>query len=368
MSTAVLDMGRCFTKAGRSGDEHPSLVMPTLVGRRHQCGMIGMQLGFNHVGEDVFKRPWNTPFGRCINPLGDSEPAWNEIEIMWQYIWEQQAFPSETGLALLENSSLPNSTRERYTQLAFETFSMPSLSLLPSSSMSFYQMGLQDGLLVDIGAEETRIVPMVQGLQRWQDATILPYGGETLTLQLPPDLSRKLSVQEIRDFRAWKEQHCYLSLQYAEEYQELQTFPSRQVADFDIGEEERVRLPEALFDTSLFSYCWAEDTSLPQAISRTISNFSEYSSSPLDQIVVTGGTAQLPHLIERLQVHPALSSRTVRTSPSYSAWMGASMYISQGEAPSLTQEEYDEEGPAAIHRLCPFIVASRTKSFGCHER
>ena len=51
-----------------------------------------------------------------------------------------------------------------FKPVAYPTLKVPSVAFLPSSALAVYASGRTSGLVVDCGHEETRVLPMFQGV------------------------------------------------------------------------------------------------------------------------------------------------------------------------------------------------------------
>merc|ERR1712066_1158264 len=122
---------------------------------------------------------------------------------------------------------------------------------------------------------------------------------------------------------------------------------------------ERFRCPEALFDPSMIGM---ETEGIHQAAFQTIQDCDiDIRNDLYENIIVSGGTTMFEGLQERLQTEiqakaPATVTVEVEASEErkYSVWVGGSILSSLSTFQNMwiTREEYDEAGPAIVHKKC----------------
>ena len=76
--------------------------------------------------------------------------------------------PEEHPVLLTEAPLTPKAHRERFTQIMFETFNVPSFFLANSSVLSLYSTGRVTGMVLDVGHSTSYATPVVDGF-------LLPY-------------------------------------------------------------------------------------------------------------------------------------------------------------------------------------------------
>lgn len=143
MTSLVVDNGSGMVKAGLAGNDAPSAVFPSIVGRpKHQGIMVGMQDKECYVGDEaqskrgvlVLKYP--IEHGIINN--------WDDMERIWHHTFynELRVAPEEHPVLLTEAPLNPKANREKMIQMMFEAFSCPAAYIA-------IQVCLRNTLLLD---------------------------------------------------------------------------------------------------------------------------------------------------------------------------------------------------------------------------
>lgn len=362
--TAVIDNGSFTCKLGFAGENSPKTVFPSVVGRPKNCYMIcTMHPAPDHfIGEDVNLKPGNLVLKYPVQ-LGIIE-NWDDIEKIWQHIFynELRADPEETPCLLTESPFNSSINREKTTQIMFETFNVPALKLAITAQLALTAVGRTTGIVLDIGHTITHSVPLFEG-------RILPFatcrlnvGGADLTAYLASLLEvRGLVTSTIagkKITREIKEKLCYSAYNSAmrdnlAEIEKPYCMPDG--SSFTVS-SERHMCPEALFQPSLMG---KEETGIDELLSQSIRRSSiDYRKEIYANIVLSGGSSLFPGLTERLSLEmqaraPAERVRVIAPPDRMnSTWVGGSILASLSTFPQLciTKAEYEEYGPALIHR------------------
>ncbi len=150
-AAVVIDCGSGSCRAGRAGDEGPSMIFPTInVGaeRSEQRGLV---------------RPME---GGLISD-------WTGMEAVWRKVFDGLGVKSEETPVLLTVPPLcPAGHLEQITASLFETFDVPSLYLASTAAMALLAEGTSTGCVVASGYGTAFAVPMYNGVV--MEKSILP--------------------------------------------------------------------------------------------------------------------------------------------------------------------------------------------------
>ncbi|KLO18272.1 Actin/actin-like protein [Schizopora paradoxa] len=377
----VIDVGSAFTKFGYAGEDAPRDIIPSIVGHYPQQHLalfssLGDQV---FVGEEAFARRGVL---KLRYPVRDGIISnWWALEKMLSHIFTALGVRPADHPILLSEFPAPsdsdadvkerNENRERTAQLLYEVFGVPAVYWAPQPVLVLHAHSRSTtGVVLDIGHHVARAVAVHDGcvvnLQK-QD-----FAGEALldymAWLLGEERGVAFSTSADRKFlQGIMEKRCYVASDFQDEMRKAcettGAFEETHETPFDeafvIG-SERFRVPEALFQPSLAKH---EGRGIHQMIKRAISAFpSNLQARLYGNIVLSGGPTLYPGLPERLReelslLAPAGTSVDVFASDDrqYSTWLGGSLLARQESFQEkwVTKMEYEEYGPAVLHRKCP---------------
>jgi len=250
----------------------------------------------------------------------------------------------------------------------FESFNVPALYLACDAVMSLYASGRTTGIVLDIG-NSARAVPIYEGHYIPHAVQYGEVGGTDLTDHLMKLLTADgysfTTTAEREIVRDIKEKLCYVPFDLGDELTRYASSAELNKSyELPSGEVINVRKPRVLCPEVLFN---------PKLIGSDIPGIHELVYSAISQsdpdlhyymaqnIVLSGGSTMFPGLADRLQQElrakmPADCKLKVIAPPErkYSTWIGGSIMgsLSTMQAMWITKEEYDESGPAIVHRKC----------------
>ncbi|KAJ2449533.1 Actin- protein 6 [Coemansia sp. RSA 2336] len=387
MQTLVLDNGSFAIKCGYAEDPASSRTIPNFVMRtkRSKRLYIGDQVD---TTADLSGLYYRSPFERGYLVHWDAELA------VWDRVISDDVLactPSETNLVLTEPVNNLRQIQRHMDEIVFEEYQFASLVRAPASRFSMLTANdlIYNGksqpqcvLVVDVGHAFTHIVPYCDQRQISQGVRRVDVGGRLLTNYLKETVSFRYwdMMDETFIMNIVKEKCCFVSRDFKRDLEATRGCIGRRKGNSRLGLEyvlpdftannkcgfvlddqsdisdsqllplcnERFAVPEALFypmDVGI------EQAGIHQAVEQAIS------ACPLEMhrllfanIIVTGGSANMPGLPERLQSEvqklTAYKARVFTSSdPMLQAWQGACKAAAEGTGDwRLTKSQYEEMG------------------------
>ncbi|KAH8057818.1 hypothetical protein JL722_6357 [Aureococcus anophagefferens] len=268
---------------------------------------------------------------------------WDDMEKIWHHTFynELRVAPEEHPVLLTEAPLNPKANRERMTQIMFETFNVPAMYVNIQAVLSLYASGRTTGCVLDSG----------DGVSH----TILTERGYSFTTTAEREIVRDI-----------KEKLTYIALDFD---QEMKTAAESSALEksYELPDgnvivigNERFRCPEVLFQPSFIG---KEASGIHDCTFQTIMKCDvDIRKDLYSNIVLSGGTTMYPGIGERMTKElTALAPSTMKikvVAPpperKYSVWIGGSILSSLSTFQSMwiSKAEYDESGPAIVHRKC----------------
>jgi len=260
---------------------------------------------------------------------------------------------------------------ERATQMMFERFNVPAFLSQASGVLAVYASGRTDACVVEVGdgTSSVSIVGQAHAIKAFTKC--IPIAGREITDHMMKLLTTRgysfTTTSEREIVRDIKEKLCFVSTEFGADQQNSAVsssveksyeLPDGQV--ITVG-NERFRAPEILFTPELYG---VEAQGLTEMV------FDSCTSADLDffstdvTVVLAGGSTMFPGIADRMdrELRELFTAAGIVTKlkvvappeRKYSSWIGGSILasLSTFQRQWISKEEYDENGPAIVHRKC----------------
>jgi actin-related protein 2 len=309
----VSDNGTGFVKVGFAGQNFPSSIFPSIVGRpilrAEEDISEGVELKEIMCGDEAAAARHSLDVRYPVE--NGIVKNWEDMEHLWNYTFYEKLKidPSNHKILLTEPPMNPTKNREQLVEKMFETYGFAASSISIQAMLTLYAQGLLTGVVVDTGDGVTHVVPVYDGFVPQHLIRRLDVAGRHITQYLTKLLMlRGYAFNRTADFetvRQIKEKLCYVACDIQGErtlaqettcLMETYTLPDGRV--IKIG-RERFEAPEALFNPSLID---SEKSGMADMVFEMIQDADiDTRTEYYKHIVLSGGSSMYPGLPSRLE-------------------------------------------------------------------
>jgi actin-related protein 2 len=309
----VCDNGTGFVKVGYAGQNFPSFIYPSMIGRpilrAEEAVSDTLELKEVMCGDEAAAVRQSLDIKYPVE--NGIVKNWEDMEHLWNYTFYEKLVinPTENKILLTEPPMNPAKNREKLIETMFEKYQFCAANVSIQAMLTLYAQGLLTGVVVDTGDGVTHVVPVYDGFVPQNLIRRLDVAGRHITNYFIKLLMlRGYAFNRTADFetvRQIKEKVCYVAYDINQEralaqettcLMENYTLPDGKV--IKIG-RERFEAPEALFNPHLID---SEKSGMADMVFEMIQDADiDTRSEYYKHIVLSGGSSMYPGLPSRLE-------------------------------------------------------------------
>ncbi|KAL1527833.1 hypothetical protein AB1Y20_009214 [Prymnesium parvum] len=382
----VVDHGGMHTRAGFAGDDVPTAIFPSAVGKYADAsGAPQLLLEPSALGHEQIASMKIEKLGASASPEVREEVV---DALLRHALRKLGADPTEQPLLLSE--PIGSSCRRRTAELMFEGVGVPALLVAKAPELAAISVGRATALVLDMGGWASSAVAVVDAVAAARTAHLSHVSGGALAKLLERQLGVRLDPACLVHRKSLVPSEALLNLRREELARDLyesvcrirekagsssSAVKGQAPAEYSLPDGRVLEVGAERFDApELF---FTAQPQPPHHLHRSLQSLvlsslkdveGDYHKDLMKNIVVTGGGSCLPGLVERLDVElnaaaractvPAIRSHAHRmqivSTPASErkngVWLGGSLLASMGSHSQMwmSRAEYDEHGSALI--------------------
>jgi actin-related protein 2 len=309
----ICDNGTGFVKCGYAGENFPTLIFPSMIGRpllRAEEEFQNVELKDIMVGDECAK--YRSMLETSYPVENGIVKDWEGMGHLWDYTFHERMKIncSEHKIMLTEPPMNPTKNKSNMLQNMFEKYNFSAAKVSIQAMLVLYAQGLLTGVVVDSGDGVSHIVPVWEGICPPNLIKRLNVAGRHITRYLIKLLQvRGYAFNRSADFetvRQIKEELCYVGYDLDIEKKlaldttvliRKYTLPDGKVIKLD---RERFEAPEVLFNPGLI------DAGEGGGVADMLFGMIQEADMDLrpafyKHIVLSGGSTMYPGLPSRLE-------------------------------------------------------------------
>lgn len=309
----VCDNGTGYVKTGYAGDNFPSLIFPSMIGRpmlRAEEEFNNVQLKDLMVGDECaqYRAYLETEY-----PIENGMVRnWEGMKNLWDYTFYERMkiSPPDHKVLLTEPPNNPTKNKSKFCEHMFDVYGFSHTNVSIQATLVLYAQGLLTGVVVDSGDGVSHVVPVWEGAKMPELVCRLNVAGRHITKYLVKLLqvsgyafNRSADLETVRQI---KEKLCYVGYDLDVEKQlAIETTTLLRKYELPDGRvikvgRERYEAPEVLFQPGLVDL---EQEGIHDMLFNMISKKAamDIRSDLYQHIVLSGGSTMYPGLPSRLE-------------------------------------------------------------------
>eukprot|EP01095_Lingulamoeba_sp_RSL-Kostka_P006412 TRINITY_DN2008_c0_g1_i1.p1 TRINITY_DN2008_c0_g1~~TRINITY_DN2008_c0_g1_i1.p1 ORF type:complete len:253 (-),score=58.05 TRINITY_DN2008_c0_g1_i1:510-1268(-) len=233
----VIDNGSGWCKVGFAGENEPQTVIATKISYSKQ------NIKEYFVGDHLSKRILSGKDKEIDikHPIEHGLVTnFEDMTLIWRHIFENElrVDPKEHAVLLTEPPLNPKTSREKTTQIMFETFNVPGYFIVNQAVLSLYSSGRTTGIVLNSGHGITYSVPVYDGYTIVHATRRVDVSGRDLTDYLMKILKERgysFATPELREIvKDRKEKLTYIAFDYEEELEKNVDEKSYELPDGEV--------------------------------------------------------------------------------------------------------------------------------------